>query len=110
MKTLTATVNKLSATVSKIFWVVFTLWVVNFILKIEILALVTNWLVPILLVAKPALSYLSKKSKENDPEAIVLADAEGDLMPEHPRSVQSGPVLPGPSPEKAEPGCLENAG
>jgi hypothetical protein len=76
MKTLTATVNKLSPTVNKLFWVVFTLWAVNFILKIEILALVTDWLVPILLVATTALSYLSKKSKENDPEAIALADEE----------------------------------
>ena len=31
---------------------------------------------PILLVATTALSYLSKKSKENDPEAIALADEE----------------------------------
>ena len=76
MKTLTATVNKLSPTVNKLFWVVFTIWAVNFILKIEILALVTDWLVPILLVATTALSYLSKKSKENDPEAIALADEE----------------------------------
>ena len=79
MKTLTATVNKISATVNKIFYVAIALWAVNFILKIEILALVTAWLVPILIVAKPALSYLSKKSKENDPDAIALADAEGDL-------------------------------
>ena len=57
--------NKLKAVVNKVFWVVFALWALNFILEIEVLALITGWLLPILFIATIALSFYSKNAKDN---------------------------------------------
>ena len=57
--------HKLKAMVNRVFWAVFALWGLNLILEIEVLALVTGWLLPILFIATIAFSFISKNAKDN---------------------------------------------
>ena len=55
--------HKLKAMVNRVFWAVFALWGLNLILEIEVLAIVTGWLLPILFIATFAFSFFSKTPK-----------------------------------------------